>query len=182
MKRILSFLAIAVSFWVISSCEPDTSTKDWLNNSGWEARLEGAEINYYKSGEEKTVTITEGWVGFLIHKGTGYYYAHSFKAGDTVEGTALVGEGGGFVSQAKDEVEQPIEYEYPTIRLPYIYPLADGGSEVRYNTGTIAEDNKSIFFKVFDDPLGNMTVEDYNKYHQTFHNITFKRTYGSVKE
>ena len=168
MKRIITALAIAASsVFFLSSCEPDPSTEDWMNKSAWEARLEGAEVALSYQNEIKTATVTEGWVGFMVHKGTGYYSAFNFMDGKSV-------------SVGKGDINFPIEYGYPEIRLPYSVVLEDGSSGIRYNTGTISDDLKSIVFKEYtiphyagENPSG---IADF-----IFHDITFKRVYSMQK-
>ena len=164
MKRVLLHLAVsATAVFLLSSCEPDISTVNWMYDTGWEARLEGAEVF---NNPDSPISITEGWVGFIIHKRTGYFYAHNYT----------FGEGNFNFSMARGEHEQSIVYEYPTIKLPYVYKFSDGNSEMRYNIGTLSDDNNSIFFKEFNYP----TVPEEGEFHLTFCNLTFKRSYKSL--
>ena len=116
--------------------------------------------------EIKTSTVTEGWVGFQIHKGSGYFIAYNYKSDTSVTG-------------GKGNIVLPIEYGYPEIRLPYIFVLKDGSSEMRYNTGTISDDLKSIVFKEFTIPFFGEKPSDVAD--NIFHDITFKKVY-SVKK
>ena len=167
---IITFFAFLSLFF--ASCQPDPATEEWMDNTGWEARLEGLS---YVDESGRTVMISEeenwmgskgGWIGFLIHTGTGYYLAYQFISENVVK-------------MGRGEKEYPMEYDYPVIRLPYDYYFEDGSSEKRYNTGTISEDYKSIFFEKF--VMSSYYREASQLYLETFTNLTFSRVHGLPK-
>ena len=143
-----------------------------MDDTGWEARLEGLS---YVDESGRTVNISDeeswmgtkgGWIGFIIHTGTGYYMAYQFHTDNSVQ----IGKG---------EMEYPMEYDYPDIRLPYDYFFEDGTSEKRYNKGTISEDFKSIIFENF--VMSSYNPEVSRLYLESFTNLTFRRVHGIAK-
>ena len=139
IKSLALALAVA-SVCSLTSCETDTSTENWLHYTIWEAPLEGVE---FFSSPDKSVTLTGKQIKI-------YFTSTRLK---------ILGEGEGdknrfaFSMETKDP---SLDYNYPTIGIPYYYQVSEEEYEVYYNVGTFSEDHKSLHFDEFIVPSKDM--------------------------
>ena len=146
--KFLALVLAVASVCLLTSCEPDTSTENWLNYTIWEAPLEGVE---YFSSPDNSVTLTGKKIKI-------YFTSTRLKIVGEGEGEGE-GETEGVTTHFmfSMETEDPsLDYNYPTIGIPYFYQVSEEEYDVYYNVGTFSEDHKSLHFDEFIVPSKDM--------------------------
>ena len=128
MKRqTLILVAFICALFSLSSCEVDTSSASWLNNTGWKASLDGYKL------DGKTLT---GWIRIIIRRNDyeiqGQYVYNSESSG------------GGTNSMFRIKSEELPEYDYP--KIIFTWKETPSSSETKSIIGIISDDRKSIHF------------------------------------
>ena len=140
MKRLFQVLAVVTAL-VLGSCTADTSNYRWLKLTVWEADLSGRDV-------DGLGVIETGLLKYRFNL-VGYSFQCELRTSPF----------GGFMSRVESKGE--IEYNYPSIRIPYgTYSQDQSGTEtVIYNEGTFTKDNKTLHFDSFV-LSDNLTIQD----------------------
>ena len=142
MKRqTLILVAYICALFSLSSCDVDTSSAAWLNNTGWKASLDGYKL------DGRTLS---GQIRIIIRRS-------NFEIqGQYVDNSESPGGGTNYMFNIKSE-ELP-EYDYP--KIIFTWKEAPSSSETKSIIGIISDDRKSIHFaKIIIPGSGSGDIE-----------------------
>lgn len=135
MRKLL-LASIFISALLLTGCNADPSTSNWLKYTVWTANPAGKVVEGFRSG-----TIEEGSVKIKF-SASGYIMLYELSL--NYDGGLVKGR----VSGKTDSQLFP-DYSYPDLYFPFPYKGENGQEEMVSSTGLISADLKTIHFDTF---------------------------------